>query len=117
MPPLSSSARAELRALCAEASKDAGVLNAPELRDLRDLMVKLGAKIPAPAAPAAPAAPSGNEDLRDDACVAADVASQEMGPASADEEPSEEARLRAAHALCVGYYTSSGLDQAQPVRV
>jgi hypothetical protein len=114
MPPLSSSALAELRALCAEASKDAGVLNAPELRELRDLMVKLGAKIPAPAAPAAP---SGNEDLRDDACVAADVASQEMGPASADEEPSEEARLRAAHALCVGYYTSSGLDQAQPVRV
>lgn len=98
MPPLSSSALAELRALCAEASKDAGVLNAPELRELRELMVKLGAtKIPAPAAPAAPAAPSGNEDLRDEACVDADVASQEMGPASAVDEPSEEARRRAAH--------------------
>ena len=91
MPPLSASALGELRALCAEASKDANVLNAPELRELRDLMVKLGAKLPSPAAaPAAPAAPAGNEDLRDEECVdTPDVASQEMGPESAG-EPSEE---------------------------
>ena len=77
--------------MVAEANKDAAVLNAPELSELRALMVKLGAKIPAPAAPAAAPAPSANEDLRDDECVDADVAQQEMGPASAG-EPSEEAR-------------------------
>ena len=88
MPPLSASALAELRALVAEANKDAGVLNAPELRELRDLMVKLGAKLPAPAAPAAL---SVNDDLLDEECVKPDVPEQEFGPASAG-EPSEEAR-------------------------
>ena len=92
MPHLSASALGELRALVVEASKDPSVLHAPELRELRELMVKLGAKIPEPAAPAAPAAPAGNEDLRDEECVEPDTPTQEFGPAEAG-EPSEEARM------------------------
>ena len=96
MPPLSASALGELRSLVAEASKDPSVLNAPELRELRDLMVKLGAKVPEPKPAAAPAAaPAGNEDLRDAECVdEPDVAEQEMADANAG-EPSEEARSAA----------------------
>jgi hypothetical protein len=101
MPPLSASALGELRALVAEASKDPAVLNAPELRELRDLMVKLGAKVPEPVKPAAPAAPAGNEDLRDGECVdQPDVAEQEMADANAG-EPSEEACSAARKPNCL----------------
>ena len=101
MPPLSASALGELRALVAEASKDPSVLHAPELRELRDLMVKLGAKVPEPSAkPAAAAAPAGNEDLRDAECVdEPDVAEQEMADGNAG-EPSEEARARGKPNCC-----------------
>ena len=100
MPPLSASALGELRALVAEANKDPNVLNAPELRELRDLMVKLGASIPAPK-PAAAAAPAGNEDLRDGECVdQPDVAEQEMADANAG-EPSEEACSAARKPNCL----------------
>jgi tetratricopeptide (TPR) repeat protein len=101
MAPLSASALAELRALCAEAKRDPAVLHDPSLGELRELLTSLGGKLPAaptPPAPEAPAAPSGNEDLLDDECVLTpDVASQEMGPTGDAGEPSEEARF--VHAL------------------
>jgi len=94
MASLSASALGELRALCAKASQDPSILLAPELRELAQLIRKLGGVVPepAPAAAPAPSAP-GNDDLRDEECVdEPDVATQEMGPASADEEPSDAVR-------------------------
>lgn len=89
MASLSASALGELRALCAKASQDPSILLAPELRELAQLIRKLGGVVPEPA----PAAAPGNDDLRDEECVdEPDIATQEMGPASADEEPSEAVR-------------------------
>jgi hypothetical protein len=96
--PLSASALGELRALCAAAQRDPSLLHHASLGELRALMQSLGATLPPAPPPAAAGGVSaahgdGNEDLRDDACVAPDTPSQEMGPPPEAGEPSEEVRL------------------------
>lgn len=92
--PLSASALAELRALCAAAQRDPSLLHHDQLGELRALLQHLGATLPPAPAPAAAAA-RGDEDLRDDECVAPDTPQQEMGPPPGAPEPSDEVRRSA----------------------
>ena len=89
--PLSAAALSELNALCSAAQRDPALLHDASLAELRALLHALGAKLPAAAGGASAAPQHGDDDLRDNECVAPDTPSQEMGPSDAG-ELSEEVR-------------------------